>query len=196
MTGVIVGRRFWFLSLTVALRRRAGARERRLARRHPRATASAPRSSAPNGRDTIRGTGRDDVIVALVDATAIDGGGGDDIICGGADFDRLHGGGGDDRLFGQGDGCYWDEGCFYYGDELSGGAGDDRLVGGDQRAPDVVVFTNATRGVVVDLEAGTSTGQGTDILVGIGDAVTTPYDDVVSGQRGSRTSAPVRETTG
>ncbi len=183
MTGVIVGRRLWFLSVTVAL---TGALTPVSGAHAAPPTCDGKRATivGTEGRDTIRGSRRDDVIVALAGRDVIDGRGGDDVVCGGAGYDRIHGGGGDDRILGQGDGCYWDEGCFYFGDDLSGGAGNDTIIGGDPRAPDVVRFQNATRGVVVDLAAGTTTGQGTDTLVGIGEAVTTPYDDVVSGQRG------------
>ncbi len=74
--------------------------------------------------------------------------------------------------------------CAHYGDVLSGGMGNDEIVGGGDRGSDWVRFLNARRGVVVDLAAGTSRGQGNDTLLGVDQAVTTPYDDDVAGLQG------------
>lgn len=116
------------------------------------------------------------LLLAIGGSDRIDGRGGDGI-------DRMHGGGDDDRVLGQGDTCLGEAPCAHFGDLLSGGAGDDEIVGGGPGL-DWVRFVNARRGVVVDLTAGTSSGQGIDSLRGVDQAMTTPYDDEVSGLRG------------
>ena len=63
------------------------------ARRACRAARAGPRrSSAPRGRDTLRGTRRADVIVALGGNDTVLARGGNDVVCGGAGNDRLSGG--------------------------------------------------------------------------------------------------------
>ncbi len=66
-----------------------------------------------SGRDSIRGTRRADVIVALAGNDAVKGGGGNDLVCAGGGNDRVAGDAGRDRL--------------------DGGAGKDRLAGGTGR---------------------------------------------------------------
>lgn len=140
------------------------------------------------GGDTISGTGRRDVIVARGGDDVIDGRGGDDVICGGPGSDRLRGGPGNDRLFGQRDRV---EGrrpvTRMVGDVLRGGPGNDLLSGGsDPRGyPDVmdlVIYDTARRGVHVDLENGTATGQGHDRITGVRLRVFgSPHDDLLVG---------------
>jgi len=74
------------------------------------------------GKDRIRGTAHDDVIVALGGADVIRASSGDDVVCGGAGDDRVSGGSGRDRLYGE-----------RGRDRLVGGSGKDRLVGGAGR---------------------------------------------------------------
>jgi len=65
-------------------------------------------------------------------------------------------------------------------DTLDGGLGDDQLFGGD--GIDTVLFTAATAGVVVDLEADTATGgSGSDTLTDIENATGTAFNDVLTG---------------
>jgi uncharacterized delta-60 repeat protein len=79
-------------------------------------------------RDRLRGTRKNDVIVALGGADRISGGGGKDVICGGNGNDTISGGAGNDRLYGQGGKDSLSGGAGK--DTESGGAGNDKLLGG------------------------------------------------------------------
>lgn len=147
----------------------------------------------------VVGTPGDDVIVGTPGRDTIDGAGGNDVICGFGGPDTLGGGLGDDRLLGGFDGQYSiDNG--YSADLISPGPGDDHVdLGADPQALDIhpVDFAHLDRvvyaaagPVVVDLTAGTATGEGTDTLVvegpaGVvgsahGDRITgSPYDDLI-----------------
>ncbi len=93
---------------------------------------------------------------------------GDDIAAAMDGDDNLFGNGGDDQLFGgAGD------------DLLSGGSGDDTLDGGEGN--DTATFEDASGRVVVDLDAGTATGQGSDTLVDIENVTTGDGDDIITG---------------
>lgn len=149
-----------------------------------------------DGNDHLVGTNGPDVIIGRAGDDVIDGRGGDDVICGGAGADVLRGGPGDDRLYGDRVGVR-------RGDLLVGGAGDDRLdlsataspKDSRLRPPSIFGFASASRGVHVDLRAGTATGQGRDTLVlpalarrstflpDIG-VIGSPYDDVIAGSAG------------
>lgn len=163
----------------------------------------------------VLGTPGDDVIVGTPGRDTIDGAGGNDVICGLGGPDTLSGGPGDDRLFGGFDGQYSiDNG--YSSDLVAPGPGDDHVnLGADPQALDIhpvdfayydrVVYTDAAGPVVVDLTAGTATGEGTDTIVvegpagvvgsAFGDRITgSPYpdliqagdgDDVVDGRAGN-----------
>ena len=163
----------------------------------------------------VVGTPGDDVIVGTPGRDTIDGAGGNDVICGLGGPDTLSGGAGDDRLFGGFDGQYSiDNG--YSSDLVAPGPGDDHVdLGADRQALDIhpvdfayydrVVYTDAAGPVVVDLTAGTATGEGTDTIVvegpagvvgsAFGDRITgSPYadliqagdgDDVVDGRAGN-----------
>ncbi len=124
-----------------------------------------------SANDVLVGTRGRDVIAGLDGSDTLSGLGGADLICGGYGADTLSGGNGDDRLLG-GPGLYKDDrdGPHLLNDTLRGGPGDDRLVGGaDPRKlpapiPDVVDYSNAVRGMQVDLTLGTAQGQGMDTL--------------------------------
>src|SRR4051794_15797730 len=139
--------------------------------------------------DRVVGTNHRDVIVGNAQRqSVIAGRGGDDLICGGRGADMIHGGKGNDHLDGEGagDSLLGGKG----NDHLYGGAGSNALVGGDgddvgaagpanrdhanrgQEGPgddrDVLVGNTLLwfgGPVVVDLAAGTATGQGHDRLV-------------------------------
>ncbi|NJB67268.1 Ca2+-binding RTX toxin-like protein [Desulfobaculum xiamenense] len=112
------------------------------------------------------------------DADYMLGRGGDDTLKGEEGDDYLDGGAGSDILHG-------DEGD----DSLDGGAGSDFLCGGrivdnggetllSDDGTDVVMYTDASQGVNVDLQAGTATtGDDTDTLLGIDGAVGSRFDD-------------------
>ena len=91
----------------------------------------------------------------------LDGGDGDDLLMGLAGNDTLIGGAGDDQLV--------------------GGTGDDILDGG---AGSDTVFFEGDDGVVVDLAAGTATGQGNDTLIGIENVVGSDTADTITGDAG------------
>ena len=127
------------------------------------------------------------VTASLENATAT--GWGSDTLFG---FERIGGSARNDRLTGSGG-----------ADELLGGAGNDTLrgLGGADRlrpgpgndtvrgdaGKDAVDVTAATRGVTIDLAAGTSTGEGTDALSGIESALGSRFRDRFSGNAGANT---------
>jgi hypothetical protein len=141
------------------------------------------------GRDEVlRGTDGDDVIDGRGGDDRIRGLGGDDVLCGGEGQDRLRGGAGDDTLRGGSDAKVAEDTDYYvyHGDVLDGGPGDDVLDPGTDRRHDDLVDTasweSSAQGVVVDLAAGTATGDGTDQLTGaFRTAAGSAYDDVLLG---------------
>ncbi|HEX2030793.1 MAG TPA: hypothetical protein VHL78_05255 [Actinomycetota bacterium] len=109
---------------------------------------------------TITGTDGDDVLIGTPLA---------DVICGLGGNDVLDGLGGDDELYGDsGD------------DELIGGSGADLLDGADGN--DTADYSSAAGGIDLDLSAGTASGQGTDELAGIENAVGGPKNDILVGK--------------
>lgn len=130
-------------------------------------------------RDVLKGTARRDVIAGLAGNDKILGFGKNDVICGGLGLDVIRGGKGNDLLNGD-EGADW-----IYGedgdDELLGGDGDDDLLGdhGAAFVGDDVIDGGANdaggdwlrladltgrSGVNVNLEGGTSVGEGQDVL--------------------------------
>lgn len=141
------------------------------------------------------GTPGDDVILGTSGRDVIDGGAGNDTICGLAGADTLTGGAGNDRLFGGLDDEYVpDDG--YAGDVLVPGPGDDYVDLGDDPVSatvdyvdrladyDRVSYADASGPVVVDLSAGTATGEGTDTIVvpaHSGGIIGSAFDDELTG---------------
>jgi Ca2+-binding RTX toxin-like protein len=145
-----------------------------------------------DGDDRLNGTTGPDVIVARDGDDRVRGLGGDDVLCGGPGADRLSGGDGDDELYGELDGRRARGGGDYVwrGDTLAGGLGDDVLDGGiddahpADEAGDTVSFTDAGRGVVVDLARGRARGEGRDELAGsIRHVVGSSHDDRLLGDQ-------------
>ncbi|MBS2936732.1 hypothetical protein KDN32_03130 [Nocardioides sp. J2M5] len=128
-----------------------------------------------DGDDTIVGTPGDDVVVALDGNDDVDAGAGDDVVCGGAGADVLTGGEGADRLFGGTHGLVpmFEDEPMLGGDTLVPGPGDDLVDPGvntllrddGYNSVDVIDLSTSVAGVVVDLLAGTATGDGTDTVV-------------------------------
>lgn len=144
------------------------------------------------GNDDLRGTSGPDVIHSLAGDDTISGLGGDDLLCGGDGTDELTGGSGDDGLWGGRDGeDPYPEGSIWTGDTLAGGVGDDLLDPGfddrttdprDDAVGDFLTFASAAQGVVVDLAAGTATGDGTDEIAGrFAHLSGSRHDDVLRG---------------
>lgn len=145
----------------------------------------------------VQGTPGDDVIVGTGGDDVIHGNGGHDTVCGLAGRDELFGGEGDDRLFGGLDGTYYPDDD-YFGDRLVPGPGNDLvdlghdpqsqdLWWGDTGHWDVVSYVDAAGPVVVDLAAGTATGEGTDTIAPItwaGGVEGSPHGDTLRGQAG------------
>lgn len=133
---------------------------------------------AGNGRDLVFGLGGDDFICGGSGTDYIFGLGGNDyaygedgadLILGGTERDFLEGGSGHDTIFGEAD-----------IDVLVGGAGNDRLRGGTD-AYDQVQYVYSPSAVVVDLAAGTATGNGFDRLDSIEGVVGSQFDDTLLG---------------
>ncbi|MBM7069943.1 calcium-binding protein [Actibacterium sp. 188UL27-1] len=95
-------------------------------------------------------------------------GSGDATLSGGADDDFLYGQGGNNKLHGgTGD------------DYLESGTGDDQICG--SHGVDTVSFVNSSNGVVVDLQAGTAIGEGTDTLFTVENVIGSSSVDTLYG---------------
>jgi Ca2+-binding RTX toxin-like protein len=135
--------------------------------------------------DTLIGTKHKDVIVGLGGGDTIKGGRHSDLICGGNGADTIKGGNGIDLIVGEAgnDQLYGNGGYF---DQIVPGAGDDLVNNGPQGegAGDEVWYLDAPNGVVVDLGAGTATGEGNDEIVNTEWVIGSPYDDTMTGTDG------------
>jgi len=109
------------------------------------------------------GASANDTIEAGDDNDIVAAGGGNDIINGGAGNDILEGSTGDDSLI--------------------GGSGDDSLYGQD--GIDTVDYSAAASGVTVDLGSGTATGDGTDTLYTMENAIGSANADTLTGSTGN-----------
>jgi Ca2+-binding RTX toxin-like protein len=150
--------------------------------RTPRCFGDRATIVGTNRADVIRGTAKADVIVARGGADTVNGRGGNDLICGGSGKDRISGGGGnEDFLLGEGGGDELQGGGGF--DVLLGGPGNDLLSGGSGRF-DIISYFQAPAAVVIDLSAGTATGEGSDTLQGIEEAEGSEFDDTITGDSG------------
>jgi Ca2+-binding RTX toxin-like protein len=158
-------------------------------------------TAAVEGADTLvgahnaTGSGGANVITGPLtsDPVSLDGGGGSDqitdgnaaaTITGGPGIDQLNGGRGSDRLIGNAD-----------GDHLFGGPGEDSLAGGtgndelDGHAPgagsdnweDTLDLSAVATGMVVDLGAGSASGEGTDTVAGFDLVIGSNQIDQITG---------------
>ena len=160
------------------------------------------------GDNTLNGTAGKDVIFGGAGIDTINGLEGDDVICGGLGNDVIFGRAGNDILFG-GDGPAGNNDGI---DRLWGGPGDDSLYGGDAGdqlkgeadsdvlygnlgddildgglGADNVFYQYALQGVVVDLAAGTATGDGSDTLVDLEHVQGSRFADRLLGSAGDNT---------
>ncbi|HEX8103952.1 MAG TPA: calcium-binding protein [Solirubrobacteraceae bacterium] len=143
----------------------------------PDGTASGQGADALSGVENATGGTYGDTLTGGNAANVLSGGGGRDTLNGGYGGDTLAGGYGEDALNGS-----------YGNDKLDGGGdrdtlnpsfGDDAVAGG--AGVDRAIFPAATGPVGVDLGAGTASGQGTDTLTGVEDAVGSRHGDTLTG---------------
>lgn len=134
-----------------------------------------------NGNDTLTGGDDADSISGLNGADSLIGNGGNDSIFGGSGNDTLRGGNGADLLDGGAntDQLFGDAGD----DTLLGGSGNDALDGGADN--DTVSFAAVTAGMTISLAAGTATGDGTDTLANIENAIGGTAADSITGSTGA-----------
>ncbi|MBW3668063.1 MAG: fibronectin type III domain-containing protein [Actinobacteria bacterium] len=120
------------------------------------------------------------VTVNLATTTAqVTGGGGSDTLTG---FENLVGSPHNDTLTGNAGNNVIEGGAG--DDRLAGGLGDDTLDGEAHTTGDTVDYIAATSGVIVDLNAGTASGQGTDTIIAIENARGSNSADRLSGTSG------------
>jgi Ca2+-binding RTX toxin-like protein len=170
-----------------------------------------------NGSDTLIGGDRGDAVVGEAGNDTLSGGGGLDGLFGGPGNDRFNGGAGFDlaSYFFAPSGVQADltAGTATGGEgtdtltgveDLEGSPFDDTLTGnsgenffypgegndtvnGGGGTTDRVDFFFSVNGVVVDLTAGTATGEGTDTLTGIGEVFGSRHDDTITGDANTNT---------
>ena len=138
------------------------------------------------GSDHAFGLAGDDTIDGGSGSDDIDGGDDDDKLYGGSADDTLLGGAGDDTLEGGSDNDLLTGGDgqdFLYGgsgdDSLAGGLGRDFLYGGD--GVDAADYSGAASGIVVLLDASEASGEGSDVLDSIEQALGSQFDDTLRG---------------
>ena len=135
-----------------------------------------------NGTDTVSyAFATSAVTVDLGKATGphASGGGGSDTLTG---FENLVGSPHNDTLTGNAGNNVIKGGAG--DDRLAGGLGDDTLDGEAHATADIVDYIAATSGVIVDLAAGTASGQGTDTIVAVENARGSNSADRLSGTSG------------
>jgi Ca2+-binding RTX toxin-like protein len=174
-------------------------------------TGTAGNDTTTGHAGRIEALAGNDSVIGSSEADTIDGGEGDDFLVGGGGNDSLIGGAGYDRVdyrsasaavlvdmvAGTAQGAATGNDTFTgieraigsalgdtligsdANDDFSGEGGDDSLVGGN--GFDVVWFGRAPAPMVVDLAAGTATGEGADTLLGIEGAVGSRFADTLRG---------------
>ena len=123
----------------------------------------------------ISGTPGDDTIICDEPCTVNAGAGDDTVVCHAAC--TVFGGPGDDTIIGSAaaDALHGEDGS----DTIAGGPGNDTLTGGE--GVDTLDMSGALAGVVVDLGAGSATGEGADSIAGFENVLGSPYDDTLIG---------------
>lgn len=121
------------------------------------------------GADVLHGELGNDELLGGGDADDVVGGRGEDLLVGGPEADALFGGGEADVLRA---GAGFDE-------PLIGGDDDDVIDGGTDGGTASFLF--ASQGVIVDLSIGTATGEGQDVVSGVGRVVGSRFADMIIG---------------
>jgi Ca2+-binding RTX toxin-like protein len=134
------------------------------------------------GGDGLYGLGGDDVFDGGLGNDQVDGGEGSDELLGGYGDDQLNGRYGDDLLDGGFGNDTRDGGSG--ADLLSGGLGDDSINGGDFSNYNTIAFEASATPVTVDLDAGTASGEGNDIIQNVGNAIGSDFNDIIVGTDG------------
>jgi Ca2+-binding RTX toxin-like protein len=129
---------------------------------NPPGTEEGDPVSAQDVENVLGGSGND-VLVGSDDANTLVGNAGNDTISGLGGTDSLSGGDGDDSLAGGGG-----------NDAIDGGAGTDSLD-----------YSSSSGGVVINLAAGTSSGEGNDTLTGNENASGSSFQDSIRGDSGN-----------
>ena len=111
--------------------------------------------------DHLAGDAESNILLGLGGDDTLDGRGGKDVLTGDAGSDTLNGGVG--------------------GDVLRGGVGNDIVNGGGGHTPDTLNFDTASAPVTVNLDAGTASGDGSDIVMGIESVTGSEFDDHLRG---------------
>lgn len=113
-----------------------------------------------NGIEHVVGGLDDDLIIGTSTGSHLRGGPGNDFLVGGPSADILEGDSGNDQVVGL--------------------DGDDDLDGGGN-LEDVVLYSDASNGVIVDLGAGIATGEGDDAIEGFTGVLGSPFPDLLIG---------------
>jgi Ca2+-binding RTX toxin-like protein len=127
--------------------------------------------------DVLRGTDKADVIVGRAGDDDIVGFDGKDLICGGKGADLVRGSKGADAIDGGTGGDHVGGGNSR--DDLIGGPGDDLIDGGN--SVDLATFESSRAAVHIDLDEGTSVGEGRDRLKAIESLRGSRFDDQITG---------------
>ncbi len=125
--------------------------------------ASLETLAGANKSTTLLGGLGDDLIIGGAGKDSLDGGDGDDLLRGLDANDSISGGDGDDELFGGNGNDTLKGGPGI--DILAGGSGNDLIDGGD--GFDLVSYATSTTPVLASISTQSSTGEGSDSLIGI-----------------------------
>jgi Ca2+-binding RTX toxin-like protein len=124
-----------------------------------RGTAQGEGSDVLVGMENGIGGSGNDTLTGDAKANRFDGGVGNDLVSGGVGKDTINGGDGNDTL--------------------AGGGGNDSVVGGN--GVDTADFSQANKGISLNLTLGTAQGEGSDVLVGMENGIGGSGNDTLTG---------------
>lgn len=163
-----------------------------------------------DGDDTVTGGRNDETLIGGAGDDLLNGGPGEDVLEGGDGNDQIEGGPGVQNAvtyahapagvevnLQAGTATGWGTDTLAAIQVVIGSGFDDAIIGSGQRntffpgegndsvsgggGPDTIDFSGALFGVVVDLEAGTATGQGTDTITEVAGAIGSELADTLTG---------------